>query len=282
MVRALSRLPGIVVWVCRDVLQRLTHHGPRSAWICLQTHGTNFTLRLRCRWGTARNVHCPCCGWEGPAFRALDCGQFIVPQVECPHCGMHERHRFLHLFLTRRPPEFMTTPGRILHFAPEATVRRFIDENPAACCLSTDYAKGIYGQMLLGVPKPLFISDIHHMPLAENTINGIFCLHVLEHVADDREAIRNLYRITAPGGEAILMVPFMMNQTETEEYDGPDPELFDHVRGYSPLDFKDRLAPFTYEEITPATLLSAEEIDRFKIPPSQVIYRCRKEDNEHA
>ena len=99
---------------------------------------------------------------------------------------------------------------------------------------------------------------------------------MLEHVADDREAIRNLYRITAPGGEAVIMVPFMMDQTETEEYDAPDPELFDHVRGYSPVDFKERLAPFDYDEVMPSTFLSDEEVTRFRLPPSQVIYLCRK------
>jgi hypothetical protein len=101
-------------------------------------------------------------------------------------------------------------------------------------------------------------------------------------VRDDREAIRNLYRITRPGGEAVLMVPFMMDQTETEEYGAPDPELFDHVRGYSPLDFKDRLAPFDYEEIVPSAMLPPGDVDRYKIPDSQVIYLCRKGGDPNA
>lgn len=277
MIRRLFRLPGIVVQIARESAQRLHDHGVLSAWVCLKTHGINFGLRLRNRFAVASRVTCPCCDWEGAGFRSLDCGRFIVPHAECPHCGNHERHRLLHLFLTRRPPAFMTAPGYLLHFAPEHCVRRLIDANPSARCISTDYAKGIYEHILAGVPKPVFISDIHHMPLADNTIHGSFCLHVLEHVADDREAIRNLYRITAPGGAAVIMVPFMMDQNETEEYDGPDPELFDHVRGYSPCDFKERLAPFTYEEITPQSFLTAEDIERFRIPDSQVIYLCRKE-----
>lgn len=282
MIQSIVRLPGIVLRSGREVLRRFRDHGGQSAWICARTHGVNAALRLRNRLAPADRVECPCCGWKGAGFRALDCGRFLVPEVECPHCRAHERHRFLHLFLTRRPPAFMWSPGRILHFAPEPSVRRFIDENPAACCIATDYAKGIYTHILSGVPKPVVISDIHHLPFAENTIRGSFCLHVLEHVADDREAIRNLYRVTRPGGEAVLMVPFMMDQTETEEYDAPDPELFDHVRGYSPLDFKDRLAPFAYEEVTPSRMLTEAEIDRFKIPDSQVIYLCRKKGETHG
>ncbi len=276
MLRALFKWPVILGRIGREVAGRLRNHGLHSAWICLKTHAINGSLRIRHRLGASHAVCCPCCGWEGPDFRSLDCGQFIVPHAECPHCGGHERHRLLHLFLTRRPPAFMSAPGRILHFAPEQSVRAFIDANPAARCFSTDYAKGIYEEILSGVPKPVFISDLHHMPLVESCIDGSFCLHVLEHVADDREAIRNLYRITAPGGEAVIMVPFMMDQTETEEYDAPDPELFDHVRGYSPVDFKERLAPFDYEEVMPSTFLSEEEVTRFRLPPSQVIYLCRK------
>ncbi len=276
MLQSMARILGIGLRIGREIGLRFRGHGARSAWICARVHLCNGDLRLRNRFLPSDRVECPCCGWRGAGFRALDCGQFLVPEVECPHCRAHERHRFLHLFLTRRPPAFMSAPGRILHFAPEASVRRFIDQNSEARCISTDYAKGVYERILHGVDGPLFISDIHHMPLADGVIDGLFCLHVLEHVRDDREAIRNLYRITRPGGEAVLMVPFMMDQTETEEYGAPDPELFDHVRGYSPLDFKERLAPFDYEEIVPSVMLAADDVDRYKIPDSQVIYLCRK------
>lgn len=282
MLHSMVRIPRIAVHVGREIGRRFRGHGARSAWICARVHLYNAILRLRNRFLPSDRVECPCCGWRGVGFRALDCGQFLVPEVECPHCRAHERHRFLHLYLTRRPPAFMSAPGRILHFAPETSVRRFIDLNSEARCISTDYAKGIYQRILHGVGGPLFISDIHHLPLAEGVIDGIFCLHVLEHVRDDREAIRNLYRVMRRGGEAVLMVPFMMDQTATEEYGAPDPELFDHVRGYSPLDFKVRLAPFDYEEIVPSAMLTADDVDRYKIPDSQVIYLCRKGGDPNA
>jgi len=276
MFHTFARLPGILARAGREIMQRLCAHGLQSAWVCLRTRAVNLRIRVRNAAGKARNVACPCCGWQGFAFLSLDCGRFTVPEVACPNCLAHERHRFMQLFLQRRPPEFLLKPATIVHFAPEAELRRLIDERGLARCISTDYAHGIYQHILKRVPGPAFVSDIHHLPLAEECIDGLFCLHVLEHVADDREAIRNLHRILRKGGEAVIMVPFMMDQTETEEYDTPNPELFDHVRGYSPLDFKERLTPFAYEEIKPETLLSAPEIDRYKIPNSQVIYICRK------
>ena len=114
------------------------------------------------------------------------------------------------------------------------------------------------------------------MPIPDNSLAGLFCIHVLEHVRDDRAALAELHRVLRPGGEAVIMVPFMMNQTETEEYGAPDPEIFDHVRGYSSLDFKHRLTLFDFEEILPHTLLSADEVRRYCVPNSQAIYRCRK------
>ena len=56
----------------------------------------------------------------------------------------------------------------------------------------------------------------------------------------------------------------------------PFADRYDHVRGYSMLDFKDRLAPFHYEEALPSAFLTDEELARFQIPYDQVIYLCHK------
>lgn len=276
MLQTIARLPAILARAGCAILTRLRAHGPHSAWTCLAARAINLRIRLCNSLLPGGRVLCPCCGWRGRDFLSLDCGRFIVPQVACQHCNAHERHRFLYLFLERRPPAFLQEPGMVLHFAPEPDLRRRIDEMVGPRCLSTDYAQDEYAEILRRVPGPSFVSDIHHLPLAAGSIDGLFCLHVLEHVADDRAAIANLHRVLRSGGVAVLMVPFMMDQSVTEEYDAPDPELFGHVRGYSPLDFKHRLAPFHYEEVTPDSMLDPAELNRYKIPESQIIYVCSK------
>ncbi len=174
------------------------------------------------------------------------------------------------LFLQRRPPSFLTGRGNVLHFAPEHLVRNAVAVNPNLTYLAFDIDMSQY------TLRPAVESDLHRIPTRDAAAIGLFCVHVLEHVRDDRACIRELHRVLQPGGEAVIMVPFMMGQTETEEYAAPDPEMWDHVRGYSPLDFKHRLAPFEYEEILPHTFLSEEETKRFAIPDSQVIYLCKK------
>jgi len=272
MIQKAQRVATRVGHTWTQFLARTREHGLRSGATLLKTRTQNFQIALANRRKGAARVECPCCGWSGQAFRVLDCGEFTVPDVECPQCHGHERHRFIHNFLKRRPPVFMKSGARVLHFAAEEHIRRFLREVPGIQRIETDYAQ----YMLYGGDAPPFRADIHHLPLPDNCLDGIFCLHVLEHVADDRAAIRELYRVLKPGGEAVIMVPFMMHQQETEEYAEPDPTIFDHMRGYSPLDFKDRLAPFDYEELLPRAVLSPEEVDRFKVPDSQILYVCRK------
>ena len=112
--------------------------------------------------------------------------------------------------------------------------------------------------------------------VANDAFDLLFCLHVLEHVPDDRKGLAELYRILKPGGTAYVMVPFMMGWEKTREFGAPDPDVFEHVRGYATNDFKARLSPFQFEEIKADSFLTPDEIRRYRIPDSQVIYRCTK------
>lgn len=253
---------------------RYTHYGFHSMWTAIKTYFLNTIRKAQNRVLPPR-VECPCCGWKGYGFRYLDCGWFIVPQVECPQCRGHERHRLFTLFLQRTPPSFLSGNSqnkKILHFAPEHHFRKILNESGNLFLFSTDYAPSALQQ----VGHPRFVADIHRLPIKNGSFDGIVCLHVLEHVKDDRKAISELGRILSAEGELLLMVPFMMDQKETIEYGAPRPDIFDHIRGYSPLDFKDRLTMFDFKEIKPENLLSTEEIKKYKIPDSQVLYLCKK------
>jgi len=53
--------------------------------------------------------------------------------------------------------------------------------------------------------------------LASNSYDVILCNHVLEHVSEDRRALRKIFRVLKPGGWTILQVPICTTLAETLE-----------------------------------------------------------------
>ena len=82
--------------------------------------------------------------------------------------------------------------------------------------------------------------DITDIPYADGSFDVILCSHVLEHIPDDRRAMRELRRVLAPRGWALLQVPIDHQRAVTfEDPSVTDPaeraRLFgqhDHVRWY--------------------------------------------------
>jgi SAM-dependent methyltransferase len=49
--------------------------------------------------------------------------------------------------------------------------------------------------------------DIEHMPFADGSFDLVTCLDVIEHTPDDRRTLRELRRVTRPGGTLVVTVP---------------------------------------------------------------------------
>lgn len=56
---------------------------------------------------------------------------------------------------------------------------------------------------------PDIVGDIHALPLADNSVDAIICIAVLEHVEDPMKASREIYRTMKLGGYAFIYVPFL-------------------------------------------------------------------------
>ncbi len=155
-----------------------------------------------------RKVECPVCG--GSFSRFLPYGYNNVRQgVLCPGCFSLERHRLLWLFLKNKTG-FFTDSLKVLHIAPEQ-------------CFYHRFRKMkniIYTTADLNSPLADIKLDVQKMPIDENTFDIVICNHVLEHVPDDRKAMREILRVLKPGGFAILQVP--MDMTLETTYENPD------------------------------------------------------------
>lgn len=126
--------------------------------------------------------------------------------------------------------------------------------------------------------------DITQLPFGENYFDLIICYHVLEHVTDDKKAMKELFRVLKSGGVALLQVPFSENET-MEDASVTNPEerkkLFgqeDHVRYYGRRDFVSRLQQtgFKVEEVKYAQTLGEEKIKRYQLDRKEIIFKCEK------
>ena len=271
MFNLLIQIPAGACRALRETARRTWHYGWRAGWTCLRAHAVNGAIRVRNALCRNPNVTCPCCGWEGYSFRTLDIGHWLLPQIECPNCLAHDRHRMLELFFSRRPPDFLKQAGvRVLHFAPEPHVLRYFQEGTGPWLLAGD----LDPRAMIHARGPRLACDMQQIPLRESAVDGILCIHVLEHIPDDRQALRELARILKPGGMACIMAP-LSPIPATRDWGAPDPLLFQHYRDYSASDFAERLQAFEVEAVRPADLMSPDEQQRFQIPDLQVVYCCR-------
>ena len=222
-------------------------------------------------WGRGR--YCPVCARHASHFEPFG----IVPRDDacCVWCGALERHRLVWLFLQRRTDFFSgTTPRKMLHVAPER-------------CFAQRFRRVIGGGYLTAdllaedVDVRMDICDMH---LPDNSFDIIYCSHVLEHVADDRRAMREFHRVLADTGWAVILVPISAAVTFEDPSitdRGERLRVFgqeDHVRRYGP-DYIDRLleAGFVVSRVFPSDFLSREEIERMAITDAAgEIFHCRK------
>jgi SAM-dependent methyltransferase len=226
--------------------------------------------------GTAR--HCPVCGRSFRKFASA--GQPPRMDALCINCGSLERHRLLWLFLGQHPELMHGAGTRLLHVAPEPCVSARLHSMAGPGYLSADLFDP-------GVMERMDICDIQH---PARSFDAVYCNHVLEHVEDDRKALREFHRILRADGWAILMVP---------TYAGPtleDPSIVtgqarlaafgqeDHVRRYGD-DFVDRLtaAGFEVATVSARDLATPVEAEHMGLTAAAgEIYFCTKRRREDA
>ncbi len=217
-------------------------------------------------------VECPCCGGRFRGF--LPGGPDRRPNARCPRCGSLERHRMVWLWL-QRSTDLLTARRRVLVVAPEEFLQDTLRARANLDYLSVD----------LESPLAMRRMDITRLELPDASRDAVFCSHVLEHIPDDRAAMRELLRVLAPGGWAVLQTPIDMARASTfEDPSATSPaerqRLFgqsDHVRVYG-RDFFDRLRAcgWDIECVAFGRVLGEDAARHFGLDPDEGLILGRK------
>lgn len=212
------------------------------------------------------------CGKSSSGFAPY--GITTREEAQCVHCGALERHRLLWLFLRERTDLFDGKPKKMLHVAPESCFESRLKERLGEDYLTAD----------LSSSRAMVKMDICDIQYADQSFDVIYCSHVLEHVADDRQALRELFRVLKNNRWAILLVPITCEKTfEDSSIVDPKERLKafgqeDHVRRYGP-DYIERLraAGFTVAITRVGDLADSAEAARMGLTPaSGEIFYCTK------
>ncbi len=200
-----------------------------------------------------RRHRCPCCGWR---LRAFVGERSIIGQSAtgyCPRCNAKARHRRDWIFLQERTNLFAGSK-RLLEVAPWWSLSRLFQKMPNLEFVSVDLKQS--------GPHVTTIGDVVELPFANASFDVVICIHVLEHIIDDRQAIDELFRVLKPGAWALISVPLLLDRPTREDPSITDPNdrqrLFGeptHVRFYG-TDLADRLMNAGFE----VTLDLAEHI----------------------
>jgi len=117
--------------------------------------------------------------------------------------------------------------------------------------------------------------DITHTSFNDDSWDFIVCHHVLEHIADDKKAMRELSRIINKNGKVIISVPIDSNLNKSIKYESPNSLEYNHYHRYG-IDFSESLAEFFFiKEYIFSEIFSEKEFKSLCLT-DECIFVCQK------
>ena len=154
-------------------------------------------------------VECPVCEKSFSKFLSYGSDVAHRENVLCPYDLTLERHRLMWLYLKDESNFFTAEKLDVLHIAPEQCFHKKFKKQTNLNYLTGDLVS----------PIADIHFDLHDIPLEDNRFDVVFCNHVLEHVEDANQCIKELYRVMKPGGWGIMQVP--LDYTREITYEDP-------------------------------------------------------------
>jgi predicted SAM-dependent methyltransferase len=142
----------------------------------------------------------------------------------CIKCGSGERQRVIRKIYDKISPEIFKQ-RKALQFSNDNSVKREA---------FASFEVSMYGRDnsldMMAIERP------------DESYDWIISNHVLEHIADDSLAVKELLRILKPQGIIHINIPNPAYNLETRDWGYPDSKIYDHYRHYG-SDFLLRMEP---------------------------------------
>ena len=164
-------------------------------------------------------ILCPICNYKNHSFVHLSNSYQISWNSSCQNCDSRSRHRGLY-FLYKN---YLTNSlnKKILHFAPEKNLANAIKKFGENRYYTTDYN-------MTNVDFPN--EDVQALNFESNSFDIIFINHVLEHVRNDNQALKEISRILKNNGYVIITIPGNWKRMKTKVFVPPTSN--GHYRDY--------------------------------------------------
>lgn len=216
----------------------------------------------------------------GFPYQAKDAETCNEAAYLCPACGASDRDRLYALFLGDYIAG-LESGAQMVDFAPSEALSAFIRRAIKSSGKNIRYRTA--DLLAENVDDRVDIVDLRSYESGQFAF--FICSHVLEHVADDRRALRELHRILKPGGKGILMVPIILSVNTIDE----DPSVVDegerwrrfgqgdHVRLYAKRGFLERVreAGFKIRELN-KEFFSPQSFETSGITSQSILYIVEK------
>ena len=204
-------------------------------------------------------VECLFCGWQGENFEVYSKRQ----NSKCPKCESLERHRLLNLFLSQWMGRNKTL--KLFYVSPTKYMKTFINSFTNISYIFSNFSEGF---------------DLTDLPLKDNLFDLAICIHVLEHIQNDIQALKELFRVLKVGGKAIIQSALDNNLDKTKEYtkDEQEKDKDNHLRVYG-NDYKEILEKVGFNVEVNKFAFNLDKDIILKCNPSiENIYICAKEN----
>ena len=163
---------------------------------------------------TNQNPTCSICG--GTTFTSSLAGRIAKngQPPKCANCGGLERHRIVRKIMDSLPLSYFDGKSAL----------QFSNDPSFPCDKLAKSEISIFdGENSL---------DITNINRPDNSFDWIIANHVLEHVENDKTAIKELIRVVKTDGLIQITIPTPHSQLWTEDWGHATTETYGHYRGY--------------------------------------------------